>query len=112
MLEVGIFTVCAAGVSVFSLRQDVFTLHSLAPLVITDSLVGVDVESSDNSDDLRFRSVITVQSAERKNIVELKSAVSAGIDCVKSARVSPVKSSFQVSFQKFNALVILNFLLE
>jgi len=74
--EVSVLTVSSLGVVVTCFRKKIRAVHSLTEFLEVDSLISIDVQSSDYSNDFTFRSMVSVQAAEACDVVERKTSVS------------------------------------
>ena len=74
----------------------VVVLHRLAPFLVSDLLVCVDVKSSNDGDHLSFGSPETVESKEVHHVGVSNETITVNVNRVEGPHVGPVRPSLQV----------------
>ena len=95
-----------------SLLWLLLALEKTVELVEGDHLVGIDVDSANDGDDLGLRRTVTVHATEIHDVVIVEDAFTSIVNCLERFHVRPINSPLQIVLDLFHVHVILDFVLE
>ena len=87
-------------------------LQHLVPFLETNARISIDVQSSNNGDDLGLTCPETVHTTEIHDVVVVEDAFSPIINCLECLHVRPVYSTFHIVLELLDVHVVLDFVLE
>ena len=99
VLEVWVIPVLTERIALDCKRSGLLLIHGLGKLIESNALVCIDIESTDDSDNLRLRGVPAVHATEIHDVVVVEEALASVVDGLEGSHVRPVNSALKIVLQ-------------